>query len=223
MLATSGRARLLPVGDGALSVELGGAVDPGLNRLVRALLVALEETCTPGILEMVPTYRSLLIQYDPSRIPLRSLVRLIRRLEAGLSHVQLPASRLVEVPTYYGPPYGPDLADVARMTKMDEGQVINMHAGVEYEVYMLGFTPGFCYLGGLPAPLAVSRLSTPRIDVRPGSVGIGGNQTGIYSVPGPGGWRLIGWTPLKLWDTDRDPPYLLSPGDRLRFVPVKTA
>lgn len=218
-----GRARILPVGDGALTIELGEGIDPAVNRSVRALMAALERTCTPGVLELVPTYRALLVQYDDSLLPLRSLLGLIRRLEAGLDHEELPPSRVVEIPTYYGSTFGPDLADVARLTGMGEEEVIDLHTSVEYEVYMLGFTPGFCYLGGLSPRLAVPRLSTPRSDVRPGSVGIGGNQTGIYSVPGPGGWRLIGWTPVQLWETDREQPYLLSPGDRLRFVPVPNA
>jgi antagonist of KipI len=212
-------ARILPVGEAAVSVELGDAIDPALNARVRGLDRALRGRPFPGFRESAPTYRSLLVVYDP---------RAARFAEAGAAlHALVDAApaaeragRLVQVPTRYGGDDGPDLAEVARAHGLTEAEVVAAHASLEYTAFMLGFIGGFAYLGTLPAMLEMPRRSTPRVRVPAGSVGIAGRQTGIYPMALPGGWNLIGRTSLRLFDPLADPPSLIQAGDRVRFVPV---
>jgi KipI family sensor histidine kinase inhibitor len=211
--------RLLPVGDAALSVEFGDAIDPALNARVRSLDRALRDRPFPGFREAAPTYRSLLVLYDP---------RASRFAEAGAALGALadaaPAAdltgRLVTVPTRYGGGDGPDLADVARAHGLTEAEAVAAHSSLEYTAFMLGFMAGFAYLGTVPAALETPRRSTPRLKVPAGSVAIAGRQTGIYPVTSPGGWNLIGRTSIRLFDPLADPPSLIQAGDRVRFVPV---
>jgi KipI family sensor histidine kinase inhibitor len=162
-----------------------------------------------------------LIDFDPRRRNLSDVESLIREKMSGPPKGGELQCRLIEIPVRYGGADGPDLEDVARHTGLTPEGVIERHASVEYLVYFLGFSPGFPYLGGMPAELATPRLSTPRKRVPAGSVAIGGAQTGIYSVESPGGWRLIGHTPLPLFDPSHHPPAFLQMGDSIRFVPVK--
>ncbi len=212
--------RYLPAGDAALTVELGNRIALSVNQRVRAFCQAVEEAKIPGVIEVVPTYRSFTVYFDPLLLDLESLIKRLRALETIRGRISPAPSRIVEVPVIYGGGRGPDLPSVAELTGLSEDQVIHLHSRSIYHVYMLGFTAGFPYLGPVPPALRVPRLETPRLKVPAGSVGVAGNQTGIYPRESPGGWRIIGWTPLTLFDPTADPPAILRPGDRVRFTLV---
>ena len=219
---TPREAVLRTAGEGGIVVELGDAIDPALNARVHRLAREVRARLGDRIVEVVPTYRSLLVRHDPLRVPRRALER---ELEAILA--ELPeepeartGARTVHVPACYGGELGPDLEFVARHAGLEPREVVELHSAATYQVFMLGFTPGFPYLGGMPPRIAAPRLETPRQRVDAGSVGIGGAQTGIYPVASPGGWRVIARTPLRLFDPGAERPFLLAPGDRLRFVPI---
>ena len=212
--------RIRPVGDAAVIVEFGDRIDPEINRLVHGLAARLRQEPPAGLGEAVPTYCTLLVHYDPFVLGYEQAAGWIQTRLAGLSDLPAPAPRRVEIPTVYGGEYGPDLAFVAAHAGLPEAEVIRIHSSRDYLVYMMGFTPGFPYLGGMDEAIAVPRLEKPRTLVPAGSVGIGGKQTGVYSVDSPGGWRLIGYTPLKLFDPGAEPPARLAAGDLVRFVPV---
>lgn len=208
--------RFLPCGDRALMVEFGNAVDPAINRWVNRFAEAVRALALPGVLQVIPTYRSAMVEYDPLIWPSDMLdQRLAPLLEVGEGEVG--EGRLIEIPTWYA---GADLSDVAAHTGLPVNEVIARHAGSLYTVYAVGFSPGFAYLGGLPPELATPRLKSPRMAVPLGSVAIGGQQTGVYPSESPGGWRLIGRTYLKLFDPCRSEPSLFRSGDRVRFVPI---
>jgi inhibitor of KinA len=215
--------RLLPAGDSAIVVEYGDGIDTRINARVRLLQRALADRQLPGIVETVPTYRSLMVHYDPVVLLREAVERLIAGTAERLPEELQEPVRTVEIPVVYGGGAGPDLADVAALAGLDEQAVVDLHASGEYVVFMLGFMPGFPYLGGLPHRIATPRLATPRTLVPAGSVGIAGGQTGIYPTESPGGWRLIGRTPVPLFDPRTSPPALLEAGDRVRFVPVTQA
>jgi KipI family sensor histidine kinase inhibitor len=212
--------RVLPAGDRALVVEYGATIDAQVNARVRGLAATLDATALPGIIETVPTYRSLMVHYDPLRLAVSDLERILLTADAGLLDEAVPERRTVEMPVVYGGEFGPDLADVAAHHGLSEDDVVAIHAASDYLIFMMGFMPGFPYLGGLSPRIATPRLSTPRTVVPAGSVGIAGQQTGIYPTDSPGGWRLIGRTPVRLFDTARTPPVLFEAGDYLRFIPV---
>jgi KipI family sensor histidine kinase inhibitor len=212
--------RLLPAGDSAIVAEYGDGIDTAINARVRSLQRALEAGAHDAIIETVPTYRSLMVHYDPMVLSHESAAALIAATAERLPEEAREAIRTIEIPVLYGGDAGPDLEDVAALAGLDAQAVVDLHAGGEYVVFMLGFMPGFPYLGGLPVSIATPRLPTPRTLVPAGSVGIAGAQTGIYPTASPGGWRLIGQTPVRLFDPRLTPPALLEPGDHLRFVPV---
>lgn len=212
--------RYLPAGDAALTVELGNRIALSMNQRVRAFSQAVEEAEIPGVIEVVPTYRSLSVYFDPLLLDLDSLIKRLRALEAVVGRVSPDASRIVEIPVIYGGAYGPDLPGVAELTGLREEEVIALHSRPIYRVFMLGFTAGFPYLGPVHPGLRVPRLETPRLKVPAGSVGVADSQTGIYPRESPGGWRIIGWTSLTLFDPTADPPAILRPGDRVKFKPV---
>ena len=172
------------------------------------------------LLNIHPGYCSVLISYDPRRRDSAEVESLVREALARMRSVQLPDARTVEVPVHYGGADAPDLAEVARLHDMSPADVVRIHSSAQYLVYFLGFSPGFPYLGGMPPEIATPRLATPRRVVPAGSVGIGGDHTGIYPVASPGGWRIIGRTPLEIFREDRDPLTLLQMGDYVRFVEV---
>lgn len=210
----------MPAGDSGWTVEFGEAIDPAVNERVLAFAAALEARPPDGVVEVVPTFCSATVYFDPLVADAERLAGRLRALAAAPPAASGRASRLLEVPVRYGGEDGPDLEAVAREARLPAERVIALHASVEYRVYMLGFTPGFPYLGKVPEAIALPRLATPRARVPAGSVGIAGSQTGIYPMESPGGWRLIGRTPLRLYDPTRDRPFLLAPGDRVRFVPT---
>jgi inhibitor of KinA len=213
--------RILAQGEQGIVVELGQVIDPDLNARVHALARAVSARLGPEVLEVVPAYASLLVLHDPLRVPRARLVRRIERLAAEVGEAPAPGPvRVVRIPVCYGGELGPDLPDVARHAGLAAEEVIALHAAPVYRVYMMGFTPGFPYLGGLSPRLACPRLESPRTRIPGGSVAIGGVQTGIYPVESPGGWRLVGRTPVRLFDPGQAAPFLLAAGDGLRFAPV---
>ena len=215
--------RLLPAGDSALVVEYGDTIDPAINRRVRELFLAVEQAAIPGVVDLVPTYRSLLVCYDPLALTLANLQKQLLELDARRGDLALTPPQVIEIPTFYGGEAGPDLGFVAQHNGLTEQEVIQIHSGTDYLVYMMGFSPGFPYLGGMSNRIATPRLTTPRTVIPAGSVGIAQQQTGIYPVQSPGGWQLIGRTPVRLFDPERRPPVLVEAGDYLRFVPIDLA
>ena len=215
--------RVRPAGDQALLVEVGEGIDETVNRTVHALALALTRRQLAGIVDLIPTYSSLLINYDPLRVGFTELTAAVRDAASSLDLASLPVPRRVEVPTCYGGEYGPDLHFVAELNALDTQEVVAIHSSGVYRVFMMGFSPGFAYLGGLSPRIATPRLQTPRTSIPAGSVGIAQQQTGIYPVESPGGWQLIGRTPVRLFDSGRTPPTLVEPGDIIRFVPIDEA
>ncbi|MDL2327451.1 5-oxoprolinase subunit PxpB [Ruminococcaceae bacterium OttesenSCG-928-A11] len=214
------RAKYRPVGDSALTMVFGDAIDPVVNARVLAMAQAVEQARLPGVGEVCPAYASLLVQYDPLTVDYRALVRLLKRLERAPGAGTAPAPRRLELPVLYGGPGGPDLGHVAGHTGLSPAEVIALHSGRDYPIYMIGFLPGFPYLGGMDGRLATPRLATPRVRIPPGSVGIAGGQTGVYPLPSPGGWQLVGRTPVRLYDPARPEPVPFRAGDFIRFVAV---
>jgi len=214
------KPRILLCGDTALSVEFGDKIDPRINALVRRLYAVLKSGSHPGILDLNPAYRSLFIQYDPWVCSFERLAGIIEEcLPSVVAAAEEPAG-VKDVPVCYGGEFGPDLEEIAAFHGLCADEVIRLHCAAVYRVYMIGFTPGFAYLGGLDERLHTPRKMEPRIRVAAGSVGIADQQTGIYAIESPGGWRLIGRTPLKMFDPGREPPALLEAGDFVRFVPI---
>ncbi len=209
--------RLVPLGDAALLVEFADSISDAAYAQVQAAHAALSRL--PDV-ELVPAYASLLVCYPPE-VSYRTIRR---RVLAALSHTtafSLPIRPLITIPTRYGGADGLDLPAVAALHGISEAEVVRLHTASVYTVYMLGFAPGFAYLGSLPPQLDTPRLATPRLHVPAGSIGLAGRQTGIYALSTPGGWQIIGRTTLPLWDASREPPALLQPGDRVRFTNVE--
>lgn len=221
MVSDSNLARYLPVGDKALSIEFSQKICQEDSLKVLNLDKTLKERPIIGIESTLPTYRSLLIYYNPLEISVEDLQKQLQQLELSLIKTEIIPFRLISIPTIYGGRYGPDLEFVAQHNNLSIEKAIELHCSVEYQVSMMGFTPGFPYLSGMSPEISTPRLPNPRLKVSAGSVGIAGSQTGIYPQDSPGGWRIIGWTPLKLYDPDRVNPILLEIGDRIRFLPVK--
>lgn len=210
-------------GDRGLLVEYGEGIDIVVNRKVRTVALVLEERPPAGVLEVIPTYRSLLIVYDPIATGPEDLKRKLFDLEGDLDDSRIPEPATVKIPVCYGGDFGPDIGFVARTNGLTVDEVIRIHSESTYPIYMIGFTPGFPFLGGLAEVLHTPRLETPRTRVPEGSVGIANAQTGVYPVASPGGWRLIGRTPLRLFAPERENPFRYAAGDRIRFVPISEA
>ena len=209
------------MGDRAFLVELGDQINPSINERVRELFLKLDRRPLRGVVELVPSYRSLMVVYDPLKTEMHRLREAIVELYQATDPSLVPEPRTLHVPVVYGGEYGPDLEWVADLHNMSPEQVIRLHTGTTYRVYMIGFTPGYPYLGELPAALATPRRETPRTAVPQGSVAIAQRQTGIYPVQSPGGWHILGWTPINLFDANRWPPTPLEMGDLVRFFPVQ--
>ncbi len=207
-------------GDTGLLVEFGEGIDPEVNTRVRSLAACVRENPPAGIVEIIPTYRSLLFVYHPERTTPETLIRHIETLHAHTAGNLDTGCRVVEIPVCYGGKFGPDMETVKASARLTDKEVIRLHSRPEYLIYMVGFTPGFPFLGGLHEKLHTPRLKTPRTRVPAGSVGIANNQTGIYPVESPGGWQIIGQTPLTLFDPHRDNPFLYRAGDKIKFVPI---
>ena len=214
------KARFRTAGDRGILVEYGDVIDPAVNNKVRSMAIVMGGKPPEGVIEIIPTYRSLLIIYDPSITHSAKLKNTLDTLEARLGEISIPPPRTVELPVCYGGELGPDIDTVADTNNLTVEEVIELHCEPEYLIYMVGFTPGFPFLGGLSEKLHTPRLETPRTLVPEGSVGIANNQTGIYPIASPGGWQLIGRTPVKLFAPWRQNPFLYQAGDRLKFKPI---
>jgi inhibitor of KinA len=221
MVTSAGEgARFQFASDQSLLVCFGQEITLRAHQQVMKLLRLLELEPVAGVRNLHPAYCSLLVKFDALRMRHEELETILRHYLDRLKEVNLPEPRQMEIPVCYGGEFGPDLADVCAMHGMTAAQAIEMHSSSEYLVHFLGFVPGFAYLGGLAEALVTPRLATPRRRVPEGSVGIAGNQTGVYPFATPGGWRLLGRTPLAMFRTDRDGLSLLSIGDRVRFTPI---
>jgi len=214
--------RIDPMGESAVLVTLGDTIDQVVNAWARALAAAVDADA--GLGRAVPAYASVLVPFDPLALSVAEASAAVARIVAATDVVPAAVAapgRIVEIPVRYGGVDGPDLDEVARLHDLRPDDVVEIHAGTEYDAFFLGFAPGFAYLGPLPASIATPRLDIPRPRVPAGSVAIGGSQTAVYPTETPGGWRLIGRTNARLWDASRAEPALIRPGDRVRFVPVR--
>ncbi len=213
--------RYIDCGDSALIVKIGDDISMETNSVVRKLLVLIEDHKIDGVVDLIPSYNELMVNYNPA-VTSHDQIRVdLNSLTQSIEEVDLPIADVVHIPVLYGGEAGPDIHEVAEINQLTENQVIKIHCSVDYYVYMLGFTPGFCYLGGMDERITTPRKKTPRLRIPAGSVGIAGRQTGVYPIDSPGGWQLIGITPLKLFDIGRRPEFLISSGDYIKFFPVE--
>ncbi len=216
--------KIKPMGETAILIEVANEISREANSYVLALMNKLESMNLPGVIEYVPAYTTLLIHYDPQKTEFKTLAEACRKAELeirreGVERI-VGERRLVEIPVAYGGEFGPDLEFIANYAKLKAEDVVKIHSSQTYLVYMIGFTPGFTYMGEVPDIIAAPRLKKPRLRVPAGSVGIAGKQTGIYPIESPGGWRIIGRTPIKLFDWSKDPPTTLRAGDLVKFKPI---
>ena len=217
--------RIVPAGDSAVLIELGSEIDPTINDQVYSLASSISQAKIPAVIELVPTYRSLLVSYDPLIAGYAEVQEAMSEIVArSLDSVEgvVVDAKIIELPVVYGGEDGPDIEAVAEHAGVSVQDVIDIHSGVGYRVYMIGFAPGFPYLGGLDERIAAPRLKTPRLSVPAGAVGIAESQTGVYPNASPGGWQLIGRTGVRLFDVSSSTPSLITPGAKVRFVPVSS-
>ena len=213
--------KIYTAGDSSLLIEFEQKISPEINAQITAVVRMIKAQQIEGVTDMIPAFASLLINYDPRVISyagLKSRLEKILKLEIS---GEASSARIFEIPVCYGGEYGPDLQNIADHAGLSPEEVIRIHSGED--IYMLGFLPGFSYLGGLDERIHTPRLANPRIRIPAGSVGIGGSQTGIYPLDSPGGWQLLGMTPVKTYDPDREVPILFEAGDYIRFIPVSEA
>lgn len=210
-----------PVGDCAISIDFGQVIDPKINRHIRQTIERIQALQLDGIIELVPTYCALLVQYDAMLYSYADMCNIIEpTFSESVTDNGNETVTVIEIPTVYGGEFGPDLGFVASHNNLSEEEVIAIHSGTDYLVYMLGFIPGFTYLGGMDPCISTPRLSSPRTLIPAGSVGIAGEQTGTYPSDSPGGWQIIGCTPVTMYDMSKEKAALLSAGDYVRYVPI---
>ena len=210
-----------PVGDCAISIDFGQVIDPKINRQIRQVIEQIKVLQLDGIIELVPTYCALLVQYDAMVYTYSDICRILDPiLQESVTDSANERVTIVEIPTIYGGEYGPDLGFVASHNHISEAEVVSIHSGTDYLVYMLGFIPGFTYLGGMDPRIATPRLPSPRTLIPAGSVGIAGEQTGTYPSDSPGGWQIIGRTPVTMYDMSKKQAALLQAGDYVRYVSI---
>ena len=212
--------RILTAGDSALLIEFGKEINPETNRKITALVQLMREQHIEGIVDVIPAFCSLLINYDPRVLSYEELKERMEHLLKMETKTEATRKRIFEIPVCYGGEYGPDIENIAEHAGLSVEEVIKIHSSKDYLIYMLGFLPGFTYLGGLDERIHTPRLASPRLKIRAGSVGIGGSQTGIYPLDSPGGWQLMGMTPVRTYDPERQTPILVEAGDYIRFIPI---
>lgn len=231
MLIVKENIQIRPLGDSALVIQVGDGINEATQKKVQYLLKLLERHSFQGFIEAVPSYNSVTVYYNPIDVyfsnldkgigmPYENVKTKILSLMSQSQIIEIPEERVVQIPVVYGGEMGPDLEFVASYHGLTPSEVIKIHSSAEYLVYMIGFAPGFPFFGGMDKQIATPRKETPRLAIAPGSVGIAGNQTGIYPLETPGGWQIIGRTPLSLFLPEQSPPTLLQPGDRIHFVPI---
>ncbi|HIJ57285.1 MAG TPA: 5-oxoprolinase subunit PxpB [Deltaproteobacteria bacterium] len=216
------RAQFRISGDRSLLAAYGTGVDQAVNDKVRRMATLITNQKLPGIDAVVPSYCNLSVHYNPLKIGFSELRDVLWSLEKKLNKADIPESRTIDIPVRYGDEFGPDIDFVAQHNGISVDEVIQIHTCSAYHIFAIGFAPGFCYLGGLSSRLHAPRLETPRVRVAAGSVGIAGAQTGVYPLASPGGWRLIGRTPLRLFAPERPQPILYQAGDTIRFRSVSS-
>jgi len=212
--------RILTAGDSALLIEFGKEINPETNRKITAIVQLMREQHIEGIVDVIPAFCSLLINYDPRVLSYEELKERMENLLKIETKTETTRKRIFEIPVCYGGEYGPDIDNIAEHAGLSVNEVIKIHSSKDYLIYMLGFLPGFTYLGGLDERIHTPRLASPRLTIRAGSVGIGGSQTGIYPLDSPGGWQLMGLTPVRTYDPERQTPILVEAGDYIRFIPI---
>ena len=212
-----------PEGDSSVLIVFGDTVSTETNRRISSAVREIREQKIEGVTDMIPAFVSLLVNYDPLAVSYEAICTRLEKILRSKAGITEAARRVFEIPVCYGGEFGPDLADIASHAGLSEREVIELHTSRDYLIYMLGFLPGFCYLGGLDERIHTPRLETPRVKIPSGSVGIGGAQTGIYPMESPGGWRLMGKTPVKTYDPDRETPILMQAGEYIRFTEIDRA
>ncbi|MFF5994763.1 5-oxoprolinase subunit PxpB [Lysinibacillus sp. KU-BSD001] len=234
MLNVKERVQIRPLSDSALVIQVGEGINEATHNKVKNILNLLERNPFEGFIEAVPAYNSVTVYYNPTDVYFSHLEKGVKMpyeiVKTNIlslmnqSHVmETTKERVVKIPVVYGGEMGPDLEFVANYHGLTPEEVIKIHSSVQYLVYMIGFAPGFPFMGGMDKQIATPRKETPRLAIAPGSVGIAGNQTGIYPLETPGGWQIIGRTPSRLFLPEQSPPTLLQPGDRIQFVPISMA
>lgn len=214
------KVRVVAAGDSAILIQFQQEISEEVNRRISATVQLIKMQQIEGIVDMIPAYASLLVEYNPLVIRYEELFRRLRSLVKMDTRVESMEKKVWEIPVCYGGNFGPDLDFVSEKSSLTVEEVIEKHSSIDYLIYMLGFLPGFTYLGGLPEALHTNRLDSPRLRIPAGSVGIGGSQTGVYPVDSPGGWRLIGKTPVKMYDPLKKEPILTRAGEYIRFCPI---
>ena len=215
------KPKIVPLGDSAVLVQLGEDIELTINQRVHALSNLIDISSTSGIIETVPAYATLLVHYDPLILSFAQIKEYLREKATQVADNRARKPRRIEVPVRYGGEYGIDLESVASHCQLQIEDVIRIHSEKTYTVFMMGFTPGFPYMGKLDNAIIMRRLETPRTRVPAGTVAIAGSQTAIYPIDSPGGWQLIGWTPLQLFNPESESPFLFSPGDEVKFTVEK--
>ena len=214
------RFRIVPVGDATLVVEFEERIDPAVNARAVAAADALRAAAIPGVRDVVPTYRSVAVYFEPLMTEQDGLVRRLEDAVAAPVREESREHALIRVPVCYGDDLGPDLPNIARFAQASEAEVVEIHTSTTYRVFMLGFMPGFAYMGLVDGRIAVPRRETPRVRVPRGSVCVAGVQTSVHPVEAPSGWHLIGRTPVKPFDPSRPDPFLMKPADEVQFYPI---
>ncbi len=212
--------KIVAAGDSSILIEFGSEINPEINRKITSTVQLIRAQQIEGIVDMIPAFCSLLINYDPRIITYDRIQSRMAELVKMDVKASAQKKKVFEIPVCYGGDFGPDIENIAANAGLSVEEVIKIHSSCDYLIYMLGFLPGFCYLGGLDERIHTPRLANPRVKIPAGSVGIGGSQTGIYPLDSPGGWQLMGLTPVKTYDPDRETPILLEAGDYIRFVPI---
>lgn len=221
MIQKTNSLKCYPLGDAAVVIQLGDQISPVINAKIRAICTYLDEYGFDGFIEYVPAFTTVTLYYQPWIISYTKLLPLLQEMaDEVLEEKEVPLGPVLEIPVLYGGEWGPDLDFVASHNKISTAEVIDLHTAPEYLVYMIGFAPGFPYLGGMNELISAPRKDTPGMKIAAGSVGIAGQQTGIYPIETPGGWQIIGRTPLNLFDLNREVPAFLKAGDRVRFVAI---
>lgn len=215
--------RIVAAGDSSILIEFGNEINEEVNRKITMIVQLMHAQHIEGVVDMIPAFCSLLINYDPRIVSFEKMKKRMQELVKMDMKAGAQRKKVFEIPVCYGGEYGPDLENIASHAGITAEEVIQIHSSRDYLIYMLGFLPGFCYLGGLDERIHTPRLANPRKKISAGSVGIGGSQTGIYPLDSPGGWQLMGMTPVKTYDPEREVPILVEAGDYIRFIPVDEA